>query len=60
MSQFVRKFTFDPVRNDEGGSKVKIRRVYQSRDHELSGISLLIQLELIKVDESPMNVACIL
>ena len=26
---------FDPVRTNEGGSKLSFRTVYQSRDHEL-------------------------
>ena len=55
VTQFVRKptfirlqtdqiLTFDPVRTNEGGSKVGFRTVYQSRDYELSENSLLIHL----------------
>ena len=32
--QTDRKLTFDPVRTKEGGSKLRIRTFYQSRDHE--------------------------
>ena len=42
--QTDRKLTFDPVRTNGGGSKVSFRTVYQSCDHELFEISLLIHL----------------
>ena len=50
--QSVRNFTFDQVRTNEDGSKVKIRTVYQSRDHELFEISFLIHLLQFELDQS--------
>ena len=42
--QTDRKFTFDPVRTNEGGSIVGFRTVYQSGDYELFENSFLIHL----------------
>ena len=49
--QTVRNSTFDPVRTNSGESKMKIRTVYQSRDHELFEIPLLIHLQLYELDQ---------
>ena len=49
--QTVRKLNFDPVRTNEGGSKLSFRTVYQSRDHELFENLILIRFEQINVDQ---------